>query len=88
MSKPYERVMTLYPNLDEIDLPVRGLVMREGINAYLDGDPEFHFNGEWRHADDLGLPPSDRDRIEEALIDAAYEDDSSQCQDRDAEDDR
>lgn len=88
MSKRYTADVTITLERVERDCTVRCHVSLEPSNsrgwaATLDGVPDACIDGEWLPLDVLDVEPSDHDSIEEALCEAALEDDSDQCVDHD-----
>lgn len=56
------------------DTEVRGRVLVEGSNAYVD-EVEVEIDGVWSDPDEVDVSPRERDRIEDALAQAAFEGD-------------
>lgn len=84
----YETDVTVTLDGDEVDVPARCHVqMVRGIGGCmvgeLDGDPEVYVGGAWVRWDLAGISAEDCAHIEESLVQQAYEDDSSQCQEDD-----
>lgn len=57
---------------DEQDVAVRGSVWFDGRDA-IPEDVRAFVNGAWVPFDDLGIDADERDRVEEALCEAAHE---------------
>ena len=86
----YTTKITVTIGGDERDAYVRAYVEcgwdvghPNGFGARLDGDAEVRVGNAWVTADDVELGEGDLARIEEALCDAALNDDSDQCVDED-----
>lgn len=80
MSTRYtETEVTLTIEGDERDVYVRGFVDVNTTGATLDGDPDVRTDGDWWPVDAVNVGAGDRDRIEEALCEAAFTDDRDSC---------
>lgn len=84
MSRPYEALVTLTIDGDEVDVYVRGFVSVEpGLGmggawgATLDGDIDVRTGGDWFPINSVNVGEGDEGRAEDALLTAALDDDSA-----------
>lgn len=82
MSDYHEARVTISVDGDERDVTVRGFVsVKPGLGmggawgAELDGDADIWIDRDWFPLDSVNLDEGDDERIEEALCNAALEDD-------------
>lgn len=93
MNRLFETETTISLDGGEQDVSIRchvevghGVAVGGGLGAVLDGDPEVFLDGKWLATDDAALAEADRERIADALIACALEDDSDACALEDAGD--
>ena len=84
-TKRYTETVTLVVSGDEADYDIRAEVLVEGAGteAYVDGPIQVLIAGVWVDIDDVDTTHACRDHAEEALTNAALEDDSDQCVEHD-----
>lgn len=91
MSRRYETKVTITLDDEERDVTARARVevgpglSHGGWGAEIDGQVELLIGDVWTEMEDVPLETRDIERIDEALCDAALEDDSSECVERAAE---